>query len=48
MPGFVLRVAELLEVAFVALGLAGFAHLAAVMDELVGEGDPAILRNDLH
>ena len=28
MPGFVLRVAELLEVAFVALGLAGFAHLA--------------------
>ena len=40
--------AELLEVAAVAFGFAGFADLAAVMDELVGEGDPAVLGNDLH
>ena len=48
MPGLVFGVAELLEVAAVALGLAGVADLAAVMDELVGEGDPAILRKNLH
>jgi hypothetical protein len=41
-------VAELLEVAAVALGLAGVADLAAMVDELVGEGDPAILRENLH
>ena len=44
-----LDVAKLLEVAAVALGFAGFADLAAVMDDLVGEVDPAVLRqNDLH
>jgi len=41
-------VAELLEVAAVAFGLAGVADLAAVVDELMGEGDPAVLRNHLH
>ena len=47
-PGFVFGVAELLEVAAVALGLAGVADLAAMVDELVREGDPTILRDDLH
>ena len=40
--------AELLEVAAVALGLACVADLAAVVDELVGEGDPAVLGQDAH
>ena len=48
LPGFVFGVAELFEVAAVAFGFAGGADLSAVMDELVGEGDPAVLRNDPH
>ena len=40
--------AELLEVAAVAFGFAGDADLAAVVDELVGEVDPAGLGNDPH
>ena len=40
--------AELLEVAAVALGFARVADLASVVDELVREGDPAILRENLH
>ena len=40
--------AELLEVAAAAFGFAGVADLAAVMDELMREGDPVILGNDLH
>lgn len=40
--------AELLQVAAIAFGLAGFAHLAAVVDELVREIDPAALRDDPH
>ena len=47
-PGLVLRGAKLLEVAPVAFGLAGFADLAAVMDELVTERNPAVLRDDPH
>ena len=40
--------AKLLQVTAVALGLAGVADLATVMDELMREGDPAALRDDLH
>ena len=40
--------AELLEVAAAAFRLSGIADLTAMMDELVGEGDPAVLRNNLH
>lgn len=40
--------AELLEVAAIALGFARVADLASVVDELVGESDPAILRENLH
>ena len=36
------------KVAAVALGLAGVADLAAMVDELVGEGDPAVLGDDSH
>ena len=48
LPGFVLGVAELLEVAAVAFGFSGIADLTAVVDELVGEVDPATLREDAH
>jgi len=48
MPRLVLRVTELLEIASVAFGFAGDANLAAMVDELVGEGNPAILRDDAH
>jgi hypothetical protein len=34
LPGFVFRVTELLEVAAVGFGLARFAHLTSVMDDL--------------
>ena len=40
--------AELLQVATVAFGFAGYANLTTVMDELVGKGDPAVLGNDPH
>ena len=40
--------AELLEVAAVAFGFSGIADLTAVVDELVGEVDPATLREDAH
>jgi hypothetical protein len=39
-------VADLLQIAAVALGLAGVADLSAMMDELMGEGDPSILRQN--
>lgn len=45
-PGFVGGVAEVLEGAALALGLAGYADLAAVVDELVGELNPAIFGDD--
>lgn len=48
MPGLVFGVAELFEVAAVAFRFAGFADLAAVVNNLVGEVDPAVLRDDLH
>ena len=48
MPRLVFRVADLLEVTAVAFGFAGLADLAAMMDELMREGNPAVLRNDLH
>jgi len=48
LPGLVFGVTEGLEVAAVALGLAGVADLAAVMDDLVREADPAVVRQDLH
>ena len=38
----------MLQVAAVALGLAGIANLPAMMNELMGEGDPSILRQNLH
>ena len=40
--------AELLKVAAIALGLARVAHLAPVMDQLVGERDPALLWHNPH
>jgi len=48
MPGFVFGVTELFEVALVAFGFACDADLAAVVDDLVGEVDPAVLGNYLH
>ena len=48
MPGLVFGVAKLLKVAAIALRFASDAHLATMMDELVGEGDPAAMGNDLH
>ena len=48
MPGFVFGVAELLEVADIAFGIAGDAHLAAMMDDLVGEVDPFFAGQDFH
>ena len=40
--------AELFEVTAVAFGLAGIADLAAMVDELVGEVDPAAWGDDPH
>jgi len=40
--------AKLLQVAVVAFGFSRVANLAAVMDDLVGEVDPAVLRDDFH
>src|SRR5580704_7299222 len=48
LPGFVFRVAKLLQVAAIALGLACEADLAAVVNDLVAEIDPAVLRQDAH
>ena len=48
MPGFVFGGAELLEVAAVALGFASQADLAAMVNDLMGEGDPAVSRKDAH
>ena len=45
---FVLGVAELFEIAGGAVGFAGEADAAAVPDELVGEDDPFVLRDDGH
>ena len=47
-PGFVGGVAELFEGAGGAFGFAGFADLAAVVDEFVGELDPAVVGDDFH
>ena len=47
-PGFVLRMAELFQVAAVAFGFAGLADLAAMVYDLVREIDPAALRNGPH
>ena len=47
-PGFVGGVAESFHVALRALGFTGDADGAAVMNDLVGEGDPLVLRDDLH
>jgi len=41
-------VTDLLEVTAVALGLARVAYMAAMVDDLMGEGDPPILGDDLH
>ena len=46
-PGFVGGVAELFQRAIGAAGLAGYADLAAVVDEFVGELDPAVAWDDL-
>lgn len=40
--------AQLFETAAIAFGLAGVADLAAMVDELVGEGDPMVLGQDAH
>ena len=48
LPGFVFGSAKLLQIAPVALGLARLADLAAVMDDLVREINPAALRKDSH
>ncbi len=47
-PSLVLRRAQLFEVAAIAFGPPRFADLAAVVNELVRERDPVILRNDPH
>jgi len=47
-PSFVGGVAELFQGAGGAFGFAGFADLAAVVDEFVGELDPAVLGDDFH
>ena len=44
-PSFIHRVAQLLQRAIHAAGLAGDADLAAVVDEFVGELDPAVFWN---
>src|SRR5271157_2748379 len=46
-PGFVFRVAELLQVAAIALGLAGDADLPPMMNDLVRKADPAVLGQHL-
>ena len=48
MPGLVSGMAKLLEIALIAFGFAGDADLAAVVDDLVGEIDPAVLGDNLH
>lgn len=48
MPCLVFGAAQLFEVAAIALGFAGIANLSAMVDDLVREGDPVILGNDLH
>jgi hypothetical protein len=48
MPGFVFSVANLLQVAAVALGFARHADRATVMDELMREADPAALGQNPH
>lgn len=48
MPGLVFRVAKLLQVAAVTFGFACDADLAAVMDQLMAEGDPSILGDDCY
>lgn len=48
MPGFVGGVAELFQGAGGAFGFAGFADLAPVVDEFVGELDPAVLGDYFH
>ena len=44
-PGFIHRVAELLQCAIHTAGLAGDADLAAVVDDFVGKLDPVIFWN---
>ena len=48
LPGLVPGVAQLLQIAAVALGLARDAYLAAVVDQLMREGDPAVFWNHTH
>lgn len=45
---FVFRVADALEIAFGAVGLAGEAHSATMPDQLVGEDDPLVLWDHGH
>ena len=45
-PGLIHRVAEVFQRAIHTSGLTGYADLAAVVDEFVGELDPAVLWND--
>ena len=47
-PGLITGIAEWLQSAIGAARLAGDANLAAVVDHLVGKGDPVVLRDDLH
>ena len=47
-PRLVGGIAQRFEGAVGALRVARDAYLAAVVDELVGEGDPVVLRDDLH
>lgn len=47
-PGLVFCVAKLFEDAFGAFGTTGLADTAAVMDQLVGEKNPAVLWNHAH
>jgi hypothetical protein len=46
-PGFIHRVAQLFQRAINTAGLASDADLAAVVDEFVGELDPAVFWDDL-
>ena len=48
MPGFVFGAAEGLKVALIAFGIAGEADLAAMLNDLEGEADPAVARENLH
>ena len=45
-PGFIRRVAQLLQCAIHTAGLACDADLPAMVDEFVGELDPAVLGDD--